>query len=445
MYLKTTRFLVVGIQKSGFSVAKLLNKLGAKVVVYDQNRNDVINSNIEQLYKLGIDFTLDWEESLKNSDVLVLSPGVAVDNVIPITARNLKKRIVGELELASQLTTEPIVAITGTNGKTTTCSMISHVLDSINLSNKLVGNIGTPLSLAVEENFKGLLITEVSSFQLETISRFTPHISCVLNITEDHLDRHYNFENYLYLKSKIVMNLRESEYAVLNYDDEKVKEFATLTKGQVKWFSLKEKVNGVYVNEGSIYYMDEKVCDVSLLKLDGNHNVANFLVAVLVLKLLGVSNEQIQSGISTFLGVKHRIQEIKTINGITFYNDSKSTNSDSTIKAISSMEKPTVLILGGYDKNLDYSSLMKEIKTSNSIKKVVFTGKNAYKMFNFAQSENIEELSVIKDFNLAIKFAYLLAKENWNVLFSPATSSFDNFMGYEERGDKFIEIVSTLT
>ena len=445
MYIKLTSFLVVGLKKSGYSISKLLLNKGAEVYVYDDILEGFSKKNANELEKLGAKITSNPLETLNLVDVLVLSPGVAIDNEIAIEARRLNKRIIGELELASYFITAPIIAVTGTNGKSTVCSMLSHVLDSVNEENFLLGNIGTPLSSKINEiKSDSILITEVSSFQLETTSRFCPHISCILNITPDHLDRHYNMENYLYLKSKLLQNLKESEYAVLNYDDENVKNLHKNTKGKVIWFSKSEKVNGAYLENGNLTFNEEVIINCSEINLIGMHNIENALAVITILKLIGLENSEINSGLKSFRGIKHRIEPVKSLNEIVFYNDSKSTNPDSTIKAINSINVPTVLIMGGYEKGLDYSEVMKAVKSSQNVENLVLTGMSAKSMYDTAIKCNLNNVSVISDFDCSIKFAYSLAKKGGAVLFSPSTSSFDNFSSYEERGERFIETVNQL-
>ena len=445
MYIKLTSFLVVGLKRSGFSIAKLLLSKGADVCVYDPSSDKNVEENKRELVLLNAKVVKEPLEVLKNIDVLVLSPGVPIDSEIPITARRLKKRIIGELELASYFISSPIVAVTGTNGKTTVCSILSHVLDKIKSENLLVGNVGTPLSSKLNEmNENTLLITEVSSFQLETTSRFCPHIACILNITPDHLDRHYNMQNYIFLKGKLLSNLKESEYAVLNYDDENVRVLSKNTRANVVWFSKEYKVDGAYLENGDIYFNEELILSADEINLPGRHNLENVLACVAILKLLGVNNSEIKDNVLSFNGVKHRIEEVKNINGITFYNDSKSTNPDATIKAINSMQNPTVLIMGGFDKGLDYNLVMKTVADSKLVKELILTGDSAKKMYETAVLNNVKRVSVVPDFTSSIKLAYLECESGDSVLFSPSTSSFDIFTSYEERGDKFIEIVNGL-
>lgn len=445
MYIKLTSFLVVGLKNSGYSISKLLLNKGAEVYIYDNVLEGFTKKNALELEGLNAKITYNPLETLNLVDVLVLSPGVPIDNEIAIEARRLNKRIIGELELSSYFITAPIIAVTGTNGKTTVCSMLSQILDSVNEENFLLGNIGTPLSSKVNEiTNDSIVITEVSSFQLETVSRFCPHISCILNIAPDHLERHYNMENYVFLKSKLIQNLKESEFAVLNYDDENVKSIHNNTKGKVIWFSKTQKVNGAYLEGENLIFNDEVVINTSQINLIGKHNIENVLAVITILKLIGLENSEICSGINSFKGIKHRIEEVKTVNDVTFYNDSKSTNPDSTIKAINSINVPTVLIMGGYEKGLDYSSVMNEVNNSQNITNIVFTGMSAKNMYDTAINCGVKNANIVTDFNSCIKFAYMLAKKGGAVLFSPSTSSFDIFSSYEERGEKFIEAVNQL-
>lgn len=435
----------MGMQKSGVSATALILKHGGSVTVYDEQQADFVIKNLKNAELLGAKITYDPMSEIENSDVLVLSPGVPVDNPVAVKARELKKRITGEFELASGFTTDSVIAITGTNGKTTTCSLVSHVLSYAGIKNQLVGNIGIPFSDKCEKGVQeGFFVAEVSSFQLETVARFTPYISCILNVTPDHLTRHYNMDNYVFLKSKLLLNLKESEFAVLNYDDEITRSLSEKTRGKTVWFSLKEECDGGYLSGGDLFFKGEKIMNASEIPVGGAHNLENTLAAICILKLAGLENALISGGVKTFKGVKHRLQEVKTVGGVTFINDSKSTNPDSLVKAVEAMKKPTVLIVGGYDKGLSYKICMAAIKESPFIKKVVATGQNGNAMLIEAVNSGVTDVSSVRDFTLAVKVAYSLAGNGWNVLLSPATSSFDEFSGYEERGDKFIEIVNTL-
>ena len=445
MYLKNMSFLILGMQKSGICATNFLLSQGAKVFVYDDGISESVKKNLKEAELKGAKLCSEPIFQIEYVDVLVLSPAVPVDHKVAIRAKELNKRIIGEFELASNYTTNLVIAVTGTNGKTTTCSLIDYALNKSGYSSTLVGNVGIPFSSKIlESKAEDIFVAEVSSFQLETINRFSPHIACILNVTPDHLNRHYNMENYVYLKSKLLINLRESEFAVLNFDDELVKQMAQKTRAKVVWFSLKGKVDGAYLEDDFIYYKGEIITSVKDIHITGSHNVENALASICVLKLLGLPNNAILESLKTFTGVKHRVQKIRTLNGVTYYNDSKSTNADSCKRAVESVKEPTILIMGGFDKGLNYESLMKDIKQNNLIKKIIFTGQSAKSMYAYAVNAGIEDLSVVKDFSLAVTLASNMAKSGYSVLLSPATSSFDEFGSFEERGDKFIEIVENL-
>ena len=446
MYLKKEKCLIVGVSKSGFSACCFLLERGARCFVYDDAETEAVKSALKDLFEKGatVVYKSEINELLGEITMVVLSPGVAIDHDIPVRARKLGKRIIGEFELASEFCLSPVIAVTGTNGKTTTCTMIDDVLKSGGVKSVLCGNVGTPLSSVLDKlSDDSVAVAEVSSFQLETVARFTPHIAVVTNITPDHLSRHYNMENYIYLKSKLLSNLRESEYAVLNYDDKTVRNFSEKTKGKVVYFSAETEVNGAYVSDGAIFYKGKRLAELSSLPVSGEHNVLNLLAAVCVAEIMGMSDEAIFEGIRGFKGVKHRIQYVKTVMGIDYYNDSKATNADASEKAIDAMKKPVVLILGGKDKGLDFDSLFVKIKNSQ-VKSVVLTGESAPRLYNAAQKAGCENVFVASDFEIAVRLASFIAKSGDAVLLSPACSSYDRFSSVEERGDEFIRIVEAL-
>ena len=294
MYLKKQTFLIVGISKSGTSATEFLLGKGARCYVYDDFETESITKEINRLCSLGATKVEKEEvfDLLKEISVVVLSPGVPIDHEIPLKAKKLGKRIIGELELAYTFAKSPIVAVTGTNGKTTTCTMIDVILKESGIKSILCGNIGTPVSKILHDcNDDTVIVAETSSFQLETVNSFTPHVAVITNVTPDHLSRHYNMENYLFVKSKILRNLRESEYAVLNFDDPLVVKLAEKTRANVVYFSTKTRVNGAYVEDGKIYYKGKMVCEISSLPFSGEHNLLNFLSSLCVAKIIGVSDE----------------------------------------------------------------------------------------------------------------------------------------------------------
>ena len=445
MLISKSNFLIVGIAKSGLSATKQLLLRGGKCMVYDDSNSDFISKSIQELLMLGaVDARTDIDSAINWCDIVVISPGVPIDHKIPLTAKRLRKRVIGELELGSLLIKSPIIAVTGTNGKTTTCSMLTEILNKAGEKAISVGNIGSPICENVDNLTENTYaVTEVSSFQLESVHSFCPHIAVVLNITPDHLSRHYNMDNYVYLKKRILTNMRESEFCVLNYDDEKVREFSKTARCKVVFFSLKEKISGCYVVDGNIYYMGEFIMPTSEIALSGAHNLENVLASICVSKILDIDTSAICDAVENFNGVKHRIELVKEIDGIKFYNDSKATNPDATIKAINSMTVPTVVILGGKDKGLSFDELFKKI-SSSCITHAVLTGENRYSLLDSSKRSGFDSVTVTGDFESAVKIAEMECEKGGAVLLSPASSSFDMFSGFEARGEAFIKIVLSL-
>ncbi len=336
-----------------------------------------------------------------------------------------------------------IIGVTGTNGKTTTCTMIDSVLKSAGINSVLCGNIGTPFISKVDKECEdSVFVVETSSFQLETVSAFCPHVAVITNVTPDHLSRHYNMENYLYVKSRILKNLQESEYAVLCYDDPLVQKLGEKAKAKILYFSAKTKVNGCYVESGKIYFKGKEIADLQDLPISGEHNILNFMATVCVAIAIGLSSEVIIQGIKSFKGVRHRIQHVATKRGVDYVNDSKATNIDATCKAIDTVLKPTVLILGGKDKGIAFDSLFEKIKCSR-VKSVILTGESRYRLLDGALKAGYQNVSMVADFYTAIDLARLVAVDGDCVLLSPACSSFDMFSDFEQRGDEFVRYVES--
>ncbi len=445
MYFKREVFLIVGLAKSGIACGKFLLSYGAKCYFYESNTL-VKEKNLDTVSQMGgiLVGEKELDSVLHEITTLVLSPGVPIDNSIAKKAKALGKRITGEMEIGADYIKSPIVAVTGTNGKTTTVYMLEHILNKSDTKALAVGNIGVPLTgvaSTIEEDT--LAITEVSSFQLETCNRILPHIAVVLNVTPDHLSRHYTMDNYIFLKSKLLRNMRESEFAVLNYDDQTVKGFSEKTRAKSVYFSVKEKIDGAYLDNGALFYKEEKIIEENELSIKGIHNVQNALASIAVCKILGIDSEAIKYGLQTFKGAKHRIEFVKEVNGVEYYNDSKSTNPDATIKAVETMSRPIVLLLGGKDKGLEYSQLMEQIKDKN-ISEICLYGETRYKMLDTARKVGLTKINLTEDLASAVMLAGFKAKKGSCVLLSPACSSFDEFSGYEERGEKFIETVNGL-
>ena len=443
MYFKRTKFLIIGMSRSGRAACKLLLKRHARVCIFDENPSAEV---VKAMNELGATTaTKDAVRSMiESSDVIVLSPGVPIDSELPSYAIDRGKCVIGELELAYIVSRSPIIAVTGTNGKTTTCSLIYEILKKAELKCAFAGNVGTPLSSVVDDCDENTLsVVEVSSFQLETAKRFAPHIACILNITPDHMNRHYNMENYTYLKSKLVANLSECEYAVLSADDEIVCKLGEQSKGQKVYFSVKKQTNGAYIAENKIFWRGKPVLPISDLKLSGIHNLENALAAVCVAKLVGVDDETIVKAVCDFSGVKHRQEKIAEKNGIVYIDDSKATNPDSALKAVEACGKSIVLLVGGIDKGFGYNTFFENIAGRGNVRAVIVYGRSRKELYRAAENACIEELYLTVGFDSAVRTAFGIAKRGDTVLLSPACASFDEFSDFEERGDAFAGLVKS--
>ncbi len=443
MYFKGQRFFVAGMSVSGESSARFLLERGAEVYIYDDLVTDKISEIMSELEGLGAHIVTveTCEEAAFKCDILILSPGIPIDNNLPVMFRKQGKIIIGEEELAAMFLRATSVAVTGTNGKTTTVSMLNDVLNANGCHSIACGNNGNPLIREVENlDFHDYAVIEISSFQLETLSSLRPHIAMITNITEDHLNRHYNMENYIFLKSKILRNLRESEYAVLNYDDPTVRALANNTKAKVVYFSMQGRVDGAYYENGGIYYNGEKYFDLNDLNLSGVHNVYNALACVAAAGILKLDRVKTGEAICAFKGVRHRIEFVREVGGVSYVDDSKGTNVDAALKAVQAMTSPTVVLLGGKDKGDDYGPLFEGLNSSPVVHAIIY-GENRFKMLNAALRSGFTGFSLCADFRTAVKIAQFTAKPGQCVLLSPASSSFDSFLNYEERGDAFREMV----
>ncbi len=446
MFFRGQKFFVAGMSVSGESSARFLLERGAEVYIYDDVVSENISAVMSELASIGAHIvTADGCDAAANKcDILVLSPGIPIDAHLHVTFRRQGKTIIGEEELGALFLRAASVAVTGTNGKTTTVTMINEMLNAAGEHSVACGNCGNPLVKEVEElSFNDFAVIEISSFQLETLSSLRPHIAVVTNITEDHMNRHYNMENYVFLKSKILRNLRESEYAILNYDDPVVRGFAKNTKAKVIYFSVQSQVDGAYFSDGSIYFKGEKYFDISEMTVGGVHNVYNALAAVAVAGILGIDKVKASHALCAFKGVSHRVERIREVNGVTYINDSKGTNVDATIKAAQSMTAPTVILLGGKDKGDDYAPLFEGLVSTNVIHAVIY-GENRFKLLNAALKAGFSGFSLCSEFETAVFLAEYVAKEGQCVLLSPASASFDSFANYEERGEAFRKLVEKI-
>jgi len=447
MELKDKRVLVVGLGKSGVASALFLKAHGARVTVSDTKSGDELRNEIPVLLDHGITVETGGhgERTFRGQDLIVVSPGVPVDAPLLAQARAMGEAVIGEIELAAQFLRGPIIAITGSNGKTTTTTLTGEILTTAGFPTLVGGNIGTPaISLAAHAKSETLIVLEVSSFQLETIQTFRPKIAVVLNVTPDHLDRHGTFEAYVDAKARIFENQSSNDFAVLNADDATCVTMAARTRAQVFWFSRQKEVRqGAWVRDGNILFRDDRsqreVMQVSEIPLKGAHNLENVLAAVCAGALMGCAPEKIREAVRDFKAVEHRLEFVATVRGVDYYNDSKATNVDATIKALESFPANIHLILGGKDKGSDYSALNDLLR--QRVKRVYTIGAAAAKIESQIKGVEVVHGETLEN---AVRKAYAAAEPGDVVLLAPACASFDQFKNYEQRGQVFKEIVRGL-
>lgn len=448
MELKNKRVLVVGLGRSGVASALFLQSRGAKVTVSDSKSEDQLRQEIPVLLDHGIavETGRHGERTFQNQDLIVVSPGVPVDAQPLVQARALGEQVIGEVELASEFLPGPLVAITGSNGKTTTTTLVGEILAKSGMKTLVGGNIGTPaISLIEKATPETSIVLEVSSFQLETIRSFRPKVAVVLNVTPDHLDRHRTFEAYANAKARIFENQQSDDFAVLNADDPTCVDMAARTKAQVFWFSRKREVGqGAFVRKATVHLRrngaEHEVMPVSEIPLKGSHNVENVLAAICAGEVMGCTPESIRAAVREFKAVEHRLEYVATVRGVEYYNDSKATNVDATVKALESFPGNIHLILGGKDKGSDYTVLNPLLR--ERVKFVYTIGAAAEKIQkHIAGATKIVSSGTM---DAAIKQASGAAHPGDIVLLAPACASFDQFNNYEHRGKVFKELVLAL-
>lgn len=449
MNLEDKKVVVVGTGISGIAATELLIKKGINTTLFDGNKD----LDLEKLYEKApqiknVPIILGEFEDTKAFDVVVLSPGVPTDLPFVNEMRDNGVAIWGEIELAYYFSKGELAAITGTNGKTTTTSLTGQILKNYYKDVKVVGNIGIPYtSVAADTTDETVTVAEISSFQLETVHEFAPKVTAILNITPDHLNRHHTMENYIKAKESITINQKETDTTVLNYEDEVLREFAKELKTNVVFFSSKRVLeNGYYLENGTIYVAKDKVADkvinVDELNLLGDHNYENVMAACAVSRAMGVPMDKIVEVLKLFTAVEHRIEYVTEKRGVKFYNDSKGTNPDAAIKGIKAMNRPTLLIGGGYDKESEYDEWIESF--DGKVKKLVLIGQTKEKIAECAKKHNFNDVVLCETFEEAINYCYDYAVSGDAVLLSPACASWGMFPNYEERGRIFKDIVNNL-
>ena len=442
---QNNKILILGFARSGYEAAKLLLKRGNTVYLTDM-KTDHDKDQMKELEDLGIHFVLGShpDDLLDSSfDYLIKNPGVAIDHKYVLKARELGIEVINEVEMAYRLLPEGIkfVAITGTNGKTTTTTLIYNFIIEDGKRAHLTGNIGYPLTGFLDKLQRGdIIVMETSCQQLENLTKFNPDIAVMTNLSYAHVDFLKTYENYKRVKAKIFQNHTSKNIAILNLENEDVMNETKNIKSTVKYFSSKKEINGCYLKDDAIYYYDEKIIDLKDVGLIGVHNYENIMAAVMAVKELGVKTESIVKVLKEFKGVEHRIEFVRELNGIKYYNDSKATNTKATQIALSSFKSPVIILLGGLDRGHDFFELKDYMKY---VKHIVALGQCRNRVEEFANAMNIPCTNV-ETMKEAVPAAVKVAEKGDTILLSPASASWDQYEHFENRGDEFKELVNKL-
>lgn len=454
MDLRNKRVLVVGLGKSGIAAALFLRKQGARVTVSDARPSEALAQAIPALLQAGVMVETGGHGVLtfRRQDLIVLSPGVPLSTPEVQQVQRYGTPLIGELELAAQSLKGRIVAITGSNGKTTTTALLGHIFTHAQRPTLVGGNIGLPVVDLVDLSSPDTWnILEVSSFQLETIQSFRPDIALVLNITPDHLDRHGNFQNYAAAKTRITENQTPSDFLVLNAEDKPTQMVAAKTTAQIFWFSPTRRIKqGAFVHADGIYFLPaesatpEPILPLSDIHLRGTHNLENVLSAVCAARLAGIPAETIREAVQTFGAVEHRLQFVRNVRGVDFYNDSKATNVDATVKALLSFDRGIRLILGGKDKGSDYTTLAPLLRQRAAAIYTIGAAADLIEQQLAPALDATVPMRHAETLQNALHTAAAEAQPGDTVLLAPACASFDQFESYEHRGRAFAALVHAL-
>jgi len=445
------KVLVLGAGVSGISVAHILQCRGAQVILSDAKELNLLkNKDFSVINECGVVLALGRQDPalLEAIDYVVVSPGISIDIPLIKVAQSKGITVMSEIEVAYRLCLVPIVAITGTNGKTTTTTLIGEMMKKAKRDVAVGGNIGLALSQeVVGVGDTGIVIAEISSFQLEGIIDFHPHISAILNITPDHLDRHHSIENYIATKERVFVNQTNNDYIVLNYDDITVRDMNNRVPSKVFFFSRQTELPlGIFIKDGiiTIKWAGKKlqVCPITCIKLRGGHNIENVLAACGIAFLAGVKLADMVQTIHDFTGVEHRIEMVTRVNDVAYYNDSKATNPESSIKALESFTKNVILIAGGRDKNTDLNTFMQLVK--DKVDHLILIGEATARFRKVATEFGVQNIHNAVSLPDAVHLAHKLAESPQVILLSPACASYDMFNSYEERGKIFKKLVHDL-
>lgn len=453
MDFKAKKVLVVGLGISGLAAAKLLWKEQADVVLFDGNEK-LIKEEVQKKLSDGMEAEIYIgklpKEIQEAVQLVVASPGVPIDTPFMDAFRSRKVPIWGEIELAYCVAKGRLIAITGTNGKTTTTALTGQIMKDYMEQVFVVGNIGVPYTLEAQKTTEdSVTVAEISSFQLETVHAFQPDVSAVLNITPDHMDRHHTMDNYAAAKFNIARNQTKESRCILNYEDELIKQYWDKMKIAASPFyfsSLRKLAQGVYLDGEEIYLADEgktiRLLNIHEMQLLGVHNVENVMAAIALTYSIGVPLESIIRTVKVFPAVEHRIEYVATKKGVAYYNDSKGTNPDAAMKAVQAMNRPTVLIGGGYDKGADYDKWIETFE--GKVKHLVLLGQTKEKIAECARAHGFMNITLTDSFEETVRICAEKAESGDAVLLSPACASWGMFQNYEVRGKLFKELVNNL-
>ena len=451
MELEGKRVLVAGLGRSGVAAGRLLKGEGAWVTIQDIKEEARLGEEVLKLAAEGFELYLgrNPNDIVQNFDMLVLSPGISVYLPFVERAKSLNIPVIGEIELAFAFAPCPITAITGTNGKTTTTSIVGEIMRRKHPNTAVVGNIGVAFCEHVQRlTSKDWIVAEISSFQLEAVQEFRPHICAVLNISPDHLNRHKTMENYIGMKERIFRKQREEDFLVINYDDEVCRKMKARSAAKVIFFSrLQELEQGVFLNGSKICARipggaEKDIFDISNMKIIGGHNVENALAATAMCLAAGVSAKEIAAGLKAFGGVEHRLELVRRVAGVAYYNDSKATNVDSAKKSLEAINNPIVLIAGGSEKGSDFSEWVRLFP--GRVKHLVVMGEVAERIYEVCKAHDYHALTKVNNLRDAVSVSAGKASAGDVVLLSPACASFDMFKDFEQRGQMFKQFVKAL-
>lgn len=438
---KGKKVIVIGLARSGLAASLLLKRLGAEVWVSDFSKTKEILKNsaiLQKNYVKHIELGRHSLEFVRNKDLVVISPGVADEAKPIIWAKKYKIPIISEIELASLVCPAPLVAITGSNGKSTVAALIGQIFKKAGIKTFVCGNMGRPFAGEIEKLDKNsVVILEISSFQLEYIDKFKPKVGIILNVSPNHLDRYKKLNGYIQAKWLIFKNQVKTDFAILNYNDVNLRKLSRRLKSNILFFGKNKNVCATYLNDNFIYIKNKKFCSGEEIKIKGEHNLENVMASILAAKVFKIKDKVIREALKAFKGLEHRIEYVRTLRGVDFINDSKATSVGATVAAINTFSKPVVLIAGGRDKGSDFS-LIRQFMPER-IKGLVLIGEARKKIRQISNS--LVPVRETLNFSEAVRLAYQMANHGEVVLLSPMCASFDMFRHFEHRGEVFKKIV----